>query len=340
MTTTTRPRHMKKRPGTVAKANLALTSRAPVAVGGVVMATATVAGGVAMSAPAMAAPAGGQVVVLNYGSRGSLVTVAQQRLHITADGAFGPQTRSAVLAFQGRHGLARDGVVGPMTWARLGGFPATSGQPRPAAPRPTCAVTTIRYGVSGPLVSALQRRLGVTADGHFGPLTLNAVKSYQTRHRITADGSGVVGRTTWAALGGAPCGVSANPPGATPPSRGGARASTPTSSAANQIIATAKQYLGVPYVWGGTTPRGFDCSGLTSYAYARAGLSLPRVAAAQQSYLKSTQSPQPGDLVFFGSPAHHVGIYLGGNQMIAAPYPGQVVRIQGIYNPTNYGTLR
>ncbi|MEO8851789.1 MAG: NlpC/P60 family protein, partial [Allobranchiibius sp.] len=80
--------------------------------------------------------------------------------------------------------------------------------------------------------------------------------------------------------------------------------------------------------------------GLTSYSYARAGLSLPRTAAAQQSFMKTTRSPRPGDLVFTGSPAHHVGIYLGGNQMIAAPYPGQVVRVQGIYNATNYGTLR
>lgn len=336
MTTTTRPRHLTQRPAPAARIILALHSRASVTLAGVALGSAVLIGGVAVSAPAMAAPASAQVVVLQLGSHGSLVTIAQQRLGISADGNFGPGTKSAVMAFQGRQGLTRDGVIGPMTWAKLGGFPGSSA---PVA-APTCSVNVVRYGMSGSLVTALQKQLGTTADGQFGPLTLSVVKSFQTTHKISADGYGVVGSATWSALGGMPCGLSLNPPPTSTPAPGGGGATTATAAQVAQVVAIATKYLGVPYVYGGSTPKGFDCSGLTSYSYAQVGLSLPRVAAAQQSYLKSTTTPLPGDLVFFGRPAHHVGIYIGNGQMIAAPYPGQVVRIQAIYQPTNYGTLR
>lgn len=65
------------------------------------------------------------------------------------------------------------------------------------------------------------------------------------------------------------------------------------------------------YVFGGTTPAGFDCSGYTSYVYAQNGISLPRTAAAQQSMATPVSNPVPGDLVFWGYPAYHVGIYAG-----------------------------
>ena len=105
-----------------------------------------------------------------------------------------------------------------------------------------------------------------------------------------------------------------------------------------QVVDTAKQYLGVPYVWGGANPSGFDCSGLTSYVYAKVGLSIPRTASQQQRFLSSTTTPVPGDLVFFGSPAYHVAIYLSPGLELAAPYPGQVVRIQPIWGTvSNYG---
>lgn len=338
MTTTSHPRHLRQRPASSARINLVLNSRAPVAVAGVAVGAAVVIGGIAMPAAAMAAPAGSQVIELQYGSRGPLVTVAQQRLGVAADGIFGARTQYAVMAFQGRQGLVKDGIIGPLTWARLGGFPGNGGQPQP----PTCNIKVVRYGMSGALVASLQKKLGASADGQFGPLTLGAVKSFQARNAISSDGSGVVGPATWRALGGMPCGLSVDPPAASPaPGGGGGGGSTTTTAAkVNQVVGIARQYLGVPYVWGGSTPRGFDCSGLTSYAYAKAGLTLPRTAAAQQKYFKSTTTPVPGDLVFFGSPAYHVGIYIGNGQMIASPVPGQFVRIENIWPPTNYGTLR
>ena len=321
-----------------AKVGPVLTSRNAVVVGGVALGTAAVVGGVALSAPAMAATAGTRVVVLRVGSSGSLVKVAQQRLGVSADGDFGPRTLLAVKSFQGRHGLVQDGIIGPLTWAKLGGYPSGT-----TAPAPTCTVQVVRYGASGSLVAALQNKLGITADGDFGPHTLASVQNFQSSHGITADGRGVVGSATWSALGGMPCGLSLTPPGTTAPVGGGGSGtgtSTTTAAKLTQVVSIAKQYLGVPYVYGGSTPAGFDCSGLTQYAYSHAGLTLPRTAAAQQSYMRSTTAPLPGDLVFFGTPAYHVGIYIGNGQMIAAPYPGAVVRIQTYINVANYGTLR
>ncbi|MFZ7945780.1 NlpC/P60 family protein [Neobacillus sp. 19] len=101
------------------------------------------------------------------------------------------------------------------------------------------------------------------------------------------------------------------------------------TDAASAVIAYAKQFLGVPYVWGGTKPSGFDCSGFTSYVYRSVGINLPRVSRDQQNFGTriSPSQVQPGDLVFRGSPAHHVGIYIGDGKYIHAPQTGDVVKI-------------
>jgi cell wall-associated NlpC family hydrolase len=102
------------------------------------------------------------------------------------------------------------------------------------------------------------------------------------------------------------------------------------------VVAIAMRYLGVPYVYGGASPRGFDCSGLTKYVFAQVGVSLARSADAQYRTVTriSRSQAEVGDLVFYlgGGGAYHVGIYLGDNKMIAAPRTGQVVRVQPIYS--------
>ncbi len=104
------------------------------------------------------------------------------------------------------------------------------------------------------------------------------------------------------------------------------------------IIEEAKKYLGVPYVWGGTTPNGFDCSGLVQYVYRALGIELPRVSQSQVLYGEPLTRSElmPGDLVFFAEngDVHHVGIYAGDGMMIHAPYTGAVVSYQSI--DTNY----
>ena len=106
------------------------------------------------------------------------------------------------------------------------------------------------------------------------------------------------------------------------------------SGRGQSIVDTAKKYLGVPYVWGGTSPKGFDCSGLVQYVFRQHGISLPRVAASQRNagaYV-SRSNLQPGDLVFFSSGGRisHVGIYIGNGNMIHAPQTGDVVKISSI----------
>jgi cell wall-associated NlpC family hydrolase len=98
-------------------------------------------------------------------------------------------------------------------------------------------------------------------------------------------------------------------------------------------VGIAMQYLGVPYVWGGASPSGFDCSGFVMYVFAQVGVSLPHHAASQFNYgvPVSRDELQPGDLVFFDG-LGHVGIYIGGGQFVHAPHTGDVVKISSIYD--------
>lgn len=103
----------------------------------------------------------------------------------------------------------------------------------------------------------------------------------------------------------------------------------------------AHNYLGVPYVYGGTTPSGFDCSGLVNYVYAQAGVNIGARTAASQSAIGTEvglSGAQPGDIVYWGGAgsAYHTGIYIGGGQYIHAPKPGDVVKIGSVqwYTPT------
>lgn len=122
--------------------------------------------------------------------------------------------------------------------------------------------------------------------------------------------------------------------------------SAPNGGAA-AAIAAAQSVLGTPYRYGGNNPStGFDCSGLTSWAWARAGVSIPRTSGAQ--YAGTQRVPldqlQPGDLVFFGRPIHHVGLYIGGGMMIHSPHTGDVVKVAPIYrgfgSPVGAGRVR
>ena len=109
----------------------------------------------------------------------------------------------------------------------------------------------------------------------------------------------------------------------------------PAAASGSAVIEIASRYVGVPYVYGGTTPNGFDCSGFTSYVYAQLGIDLPRSSGAQRgmgTVIPRSQA-KPGDLIW--SPGH-VAIYAGGNTQIDAPRPGKSVQFRSIWqsNPT------
>lgn len=124
--------------------------------------------------------------------------------------------------------------------------------------------------------------------------------------------------------------------------------SVPASEMGQRIVNEASKYLGVPYVWGGTTPNGFDCSGLVQYVLKDLGISISRVTQTQckEGVPVAKGDLQPGDLVFFESngDVHHVGIYIGNGQMIHAPHTGDVVRVADLstpyYEATYYGARR
>ncbi|MFJ3227682.1 NlpC/P60 family protein [Streptomyces sp. NPDC086783] len=115
----------------------------------------------------------------------------------------------------------------------------------------------------------------------------------------------------------------------------------PASGRAGAAFAAAQTKLGSPYVYGATGPSSFDCSGLTSWAYAQAGVGIPRTSQAQANYgtrIYSQSDLQIGDLVIFYGDQHHVGLYAGNGQVLHAPRTGTVVRYEAIGNmPFQFG---
>lgn len=127
------------------------------------------------------------------------------------------------------------------------------------------------------------------------------------------------------------------------------RISVPTNFTTDNLVTYAETFIDVPYSWGGTSPDGFDCSGFVQYAYAHFGISIPRTSEQQYGVGSSVDKSnlQPGDLVFFnwgedGIPGPgHVGMYIGGGQMIDAPHPGASVHISDLsYHPNYVGAKR
>lgn len=170
------------------------------------------------------------------------------------------------------------------------------------------------FETSGPM--AVQARIAAI-QGRFG---LVAVSTAPAGTRSTTSGTG---STDFADA------LAKLTPGATD---GGAGAGTVSG---DQVVAAARKYLGVPYVWGGTDPaKGLDCSGLVQRVYKDLGIDLPRVSQDQAragTAVPSLAQARPGDLIAFGTPADHIGIYIGDNKMIAAPKSGDVVKVQDIY---------
>jgi peptidoglycan DL-endopeptidase CwlO len=279
------------------------------------------AGLIGQTAPLLGAAQAAQTThvggnTLHAGSRGAGVAAAQRVLGIPADGVFGRATRRAVRAFQRAHGLAADGRIGPQTSAALGLGAITTAR--------TAGATSTTTRVAAPPASttrAVQRALGLAADGVFGPQTRAAVLAYQRSHSLTVDG--IVGPQTLGVLG-----VSAGE--ATDAATGTAAATTTTTTAGSGVqaaVSAALSKVGLPYASGATGPSSFDCSGLTSWAMRQAGIAIPRTSFAQFAAGSAVGQGaiQSGDLVFFdtaGPGASDVGLATGPTTVVSATTHG------------------
>ena len=187
--------------------------------------------------------------VLVIGATGPEVALAQRVIGATPDGIFGPRTQAALKAWQSAHGLKATGQLDAATWARMvalklvparsGTAPATKPAPttaKPASSSPLTAYahTTLRKGSTGAAVVALQRALRITADGQFGPRTDAAVRAFQARKNLPANG--VVGATTWRALVAATTSPAAPTSSPAPSRSSSGRVTTPYTSVMSTVL--------------------------------------------------------------------------------------------------------
>ncbi|MBA2348077.1 MAG: peptidoglycan-binding protein [Solirubrobacterales bacterium] len=257
------------------------------------------------------ATASAEAKPLKKGSRGERVTVLQKHLRIRpADGVFGPGTVRAVKRFQRKHKISADGVVGAGTWSMI----RRARKAKRVRTRSVRASTSAKVTGRGPSVRLLQRKLGVGADGVFGPGTYRAVKRFQRKRGMAADG--IVGPATWTALG-----IRGRHPvlkrtklrSSGSGSRRSSKPGLPVS--VRRMIAAGNRIARSPYIYGGGhasfDAAGYDCSGSMSYVLNGGGkLDAPLDSTGFMSY----GSPGPGRYVTIYANAGHAYMVVNGRR--------------------------
>ncbi|CAN5409071.1 NlpC/P60 family protein [soil metagenome] len=196
--------------------------------------------------------------------------------------------------------------------------------------------STLRWGSRGGAVKSVQEVVGTKVDGIFGPKTHAAVKRWQGRHGLVANG--IVESSTSRHMGLSSTGGDSR--GQSSASRSSARSSS-SSSSTSGVLRYAQQYTGIMYSWGGTSPStGFDCSGYIQYVFAKVGMSVPRTAEQQRQATTPVSEPRPGDLVFWGAPAYHNAIYAGDGMIYDSGKPGIPTQKRKMFSGvTSYGRV-
>lgn len=256
--------------------------------------------------------------LLKYGHIGESVRYLQQTLKThnlynhSTDGIYGPLTEAAVRRFQRKHQLKVDGIVGPKTISSLLNVKDIPSQV-PFNPN-----TVLRSGDTGSNVEKLQVRLkklgyyqGET-DGIYGKITYTAIIRYQQQNNLIVDG--IAGSNTINHL-------FTHQAKAKKPFKTKIKKTDSGLSVNFGVLKHAKKYLGVPYRWGGETPKAFDCSGYIKYVFKKSGMNIPRTVRDIWNFGVKVKSPSVGDIVFFEtyrSGPSHAGIYLGNGRFIHA----------------------
>lgn len=169
----------------------------------------------------------------------------------------------------------------------------------------------------------------VPAPGHTVHWDRTPLPDWQTTSLASADGNGSSPVSASSPGGGSPTAASSGGGGGGGGGTAQAVPYVPGGGTGADIVNATRQHLGKPYVWGANGPSAFDCSGLVYYSLNQAGIKIGDTTAAgyQASGQPISGAPQPGDIVFFGAPPDHVGVYIGNGQMIHAPHPGANVRV-------------
>jgi len=296
--------------------------------------------------------------VLSKGSTGPAVRAIQQAIGKRVTGKFGAGTIEKVKAWQRAHELPATGRIDAGTWAHLppSGQAACGDRVLGSGVALSCAL--LSSGSSGLAVTILQQMVGTAVNGRYGGPTVDAVEMVQAAADLKV--TGTTNQATWRALtlfGTPECSTATS---VLPPSESDAkaqarirklaaarlaeldkRAGTSTNPVALQAMAFAKSQIGQPYVWGGTGPKGYDCSGLQMTSYRHAGLTIPRTAAEQYAgagrRIPLNEAKQ-GDLLFYASDVsqpstvYHVAMYVGDGDLLDAPQTGEKVKITPIWS--------
>lgn len=274
---------------------------------------------------------GASNITLKEGMTGNNVTELQKDLKslgymkINPTGYYGDITEAAVRQLQKKYGLLADGIAGKQTLSKIDNLQGGGSSSRGTS-KVDVGKVVLKNGTRGAGVTELQKGLkklgfmSVNPTGYYGDITETAVRKFQKKYGLSVDG--LAGKQTInkidSLMG------SQNVAKAAVNTSGGTVASRSSSlSAAEKLISYARNFIGVKYRWGGSTAKGFDCSGFTKYVFQKVGITLSRVSTSQAqkgTYIKKANL-SPGDLVFFDTNGgknriNHVGIYIGGGKFI------------------------
>ena len=279
------------------------------------------------------------ITPLNPGDSGAAVEKMQKRLadlgyYVDGEdaGIYGEVTKASLQYFQRENGLAVDGIAQSATLAKLYSEQAKE--------------YTINQGDTGSDVAELQRRLTElnyftgSANGQFGTSTADAVKAFQQKNDLIADGK--VGQKTYGMI------YSSKAKAAVVSGSSSKPASVQTTKTVNSVLQLAQKQLGKKYILGDEGPNTFDCSGFVYYCFKHVGVNIGRQTALGYSNVDKWKDIeksklQPGDILFFGIMGNgivgHIGIYMGNNKMIesSSTYGGVViVDLSETYYAANY----